>query len=163
MARVLSPWTSRGREWLRRAFGKADLSMSKGNPFLALRLSHDQQDALRANAAASGLTPSDLVRQLLAHHAEARRSHQEIPDAQPRKPTAAPVRRPRELSRPVRMQRALSILEGLLADYEDWQTNLPDSLQDSATGVALAEAIDNLQQAVDLLTATTLPRGFGRD
>ena len=45
--------------------------MSKGNPFLALRLPHEQQDALRAKAAASGSTLSDLVRKVLADHVAA--------------------------------------------------------------------------------------------
>jgi hypothetical protein len=137
--------------------------VSKGNPFLALRLSHDQQEALRMNAAASGMTLSDLVRQVLAAYGEGRRSHQEKPDAQSRKRVAAHLTRPRKPSRPVRLQRATCTLEDLLADYEDWQTNLPESLQDTATAVALAETIDNLQQVVDLLNATTPPRGFGRD
>jgi len=74
-----------------------------------------------------------------------------------------PARRSRQASRPVRLQRAVSEIEDLLADYEEWQANLPESLQDTATGAALVETVDNLQQAVDLLNAITPPRGFGRD
>ncbi len=134
--------------------------MSKGNPFLALRLARDQQDALRARAAESGLTLSDLVRNVLADHVAGLRVDEEIPDAEARKQK---VRRPRRPSRPARLRGAIGNLEDLLADYEDWQANMPDSLQDTATAVALAESIDNLQQAVELLNAITPPRGFGRD
>lgn len=137
--------------------------MSKGNPFLALRLSREQQDALRAIAATSGLTLSDLVRNVLADHVADQRLPEETAHAEPSLQKPAHVRRPRKPSRPVRLQGAISSLENLLADCEDWQANLPDSLQDTPTAVALAEAIDNLQQAVDLLQTINPPRGFGRD
>lgn len=136
--------------------------MSKGNPFLALRLTRDQQDALRADAEESGRTVSDLVRQLLAEHV-ARRGQLAASNVLSRRQGPTRARRSRQASRPVRLQRAVSEIEDLLADYEEWQANLPESLQDTATGAALVETVDNLQQAVDLLNAITPPRGFGRD
>lgn len=75
----------------------------------------------------------------------------------------AKLRRPRPPSRPVRLQRAIDELEDLLADYEQWQGNLPESLHETATAAALDETVDMLQQAVDLLNVITPPRGFGRD
>lgn len=135
--------------------------MSKGNPFLAVRLSRDQQDALSAKAAEYGVTLSDLVRQAVADYVAGRGLHLIIPDAQRGHQTIQ--RRPRKPSRPARLQHATGELEDLLEDYETWQANLPESLQDTATAAALAETIDSLQQAVEQLQAVTPPRGFGRD
>lgn len=137
--------------------------MSHGNPFLALRLARDQQEALRAQAAASSLTLSDLVRRILADHLAGRGPQPAQGKGRPRRDVVIRARRARRPSRPVRLQVAVSEIEELLADYEDWQARLPESLQDTATACALAEAVDNLQQAVDLLQATVPPRGFGRD
>jgi hypothetical protein len=136
--------------------------MSKGNPFLAVRLSHDQREALRVNASESGLTLSDLVRQVLTRHIEGGGELKLLP-ARSRLHMATHTKRARRASRPVRLQRAISEIEDLLGEYEDWQTHLPEPLEETATGYALAETVDNLQQAVDLLTAITPPRGFGRD
>jgi hypothetical protein len=137
--------------------------VSKGNPFLAVRLSREQQEALRANASESGLTLSDLVRQVLKEHVEGGGVELNVCDSQSRQPIPTRTTRVRKASRPERLQRVISEAEDLLSEYEDWQNSLPESLQDTATGSALAEAVDNLQQAVDLLTAITPPRGFGRD
>lgn len=136
--------------------------MSKGNPFLALRLTRDQQDALRASAAESGLTVSDLVRHVLADYL-AGRARPDAPDARSREYRAPRVTRPRKVSRPARLQRAASEIESLLADYEDWLARWPEALSDTTTAEVLAETIDSLQQAVDLLNTVTPPRGWGRD
>jgi hypothetical protein len=130
--------------------------MSKGNPFLALRLACDQHDAVRAKAAESGMTVSEMVRHAITHYVAAGG----LAPSPAQRRTAT---RPRAASRPVRLQRTINELEGLLADYEDWQANLPGSLEDTATAAVLAETVDNMQQALDLLNAITPPRGYGRD
>ena len=130
--------------------------MSKGNPFLALRLSPDQHDILRANAIESGITVSELVRQVIARYV-ASEDFRSAHVAQVRKTSS---RRP---SRPARLERAFNELGALLAEYYEWQENLPESLQESATAVALEDTIDRLSQAVDALIGAEPPRGFGRD
>lgn len=129
--------------------------MSKGNPFVALRLARDQQNALRAKADESGATLSDLVRHAIVHY---------LADVPPQLPARlGGVKRSRRASRPVRLQRAIDELEDLLADYANWQANQPESLQETPTADLSAETVDTLQQALDLLNAITAPRGFGRD
>jgi hypothetical protein len=135
--------------------------MSKGNPFIALRLSREQQDVLRVRAAESGMNLSELVRQAVARFVGDTEGQMESPDRRTRG-IDSPILR-RKQSRPARLQAATSELEDLLADYENWQANLPESLQATETAAALNEAIDLLQQAVDLLQQITVPRGFGRD
>jgi plasmid stability protein len=117
----------------------------------------DQHEALREEAARSGQTVSEFIRQILAAHV-----------AGPRSPATAAhvirrVKPPRRLSRPVRLQRAISDIEDLLADYEAWRDNLPESLQSTATAASLDDTIENLQQAADALNSIVPPRGFGRD
>ena len=129
--------------------------MSKGNPFLALRLSRDQQDMLRAKATESGISLSELVRQAVAGFARM------SPNTQAG--TGSNLRRQRKQSRPARLQSAISEIEDLLSDYENWQANLPESLQETQTAAMLNEAVDTFQQVVDLLQEITVPRGFGRD
>jgi hypothetical protein len=130
--------------------------MSKGNPFVALRLLPDQQQALRARAVTHGVTVSELVRQAVGRYlaeavdVDARKASRILPS----------LRLP---SRPVRLQRAIDDLDGLLAEYEEWVAGLPENLQDTATSGLLSETVDNLQQAIELLNAITPPRGFGRD
>lgn len=135
--------------------------MSKGNPFLALRLGRDQQDLLRAKAAESNMSLSELVRQLVAKFVEDPCQRPATVDGQVRGRSS--VGRRRRQSRPARLQGAISELEDLLADYENWQASVPESLQETGTAALLGEAVESLQQAVELLQQITLPRGFGRD
>ena len=135
--------------------------MSKGNPFLALRLPRDQQDVLRTRAAESGTTVSELVRQAIASFVADTGRQTASPDKR-RNGINNLSRRPKQ-SRPARLQAAISELEDLLAGYENWQTSQPESLQETGTAAALNDAVDLLQQAVDLLQQITVPRGFGRD
>lgn len=137
--------------------------MSKGNPFLALRLPRDQQDALRVRAAEAGITVSELARKLLGEQVAGQDSMPAAADGRRRTPGAPHGNRSRRPSRPKRLQQAIRDIEDLLADYEAWRERLPDSLDDTPTAIALTEAIDNLAQALELLTETTPPRGFGRD
>jgi rhamnogalacturonyl hydrolase YesR len=63
-------------------------------------------------------------------------------------------------SRPQRWRDAVDTLLTLQAEYAEWLTALPDSLQSSATAGAL-EAIVDLDLAP--LADVELPRGYGRD
>ena len=78
--------------------------------------------------------------------------------------TTTPVtrlRRPTDRrSRPQRWRDAVEMLLGLQADYADWLAALPDSLQGSATAVALEAIVD-----LDLTPLSDIepPRGYGRD
>ena len=79
--------------------------------------------------------------------------------------TAAPIvvrsQRPADRrSRPQRWRAAVAELLSLQAEYADWLTALPESLQDSPTADALQIIVD-----LDLagLADIDLPRGYGRD
>lgn len=135
--------------------------MSKGNPFLALRLPRDQQDVLRTRAAESGMSVSEFIRQAVASFAGDTGRQTASPDKRTGGSNSLSSR-PKQ-SRPARLQAAISELEDLLAEYENWQASVPESLQETGTAAALDDAVDLLQQAVDLLQQITAPRGFGRD
>lgn len=131
--------------------------MSKGNPFLAVRVAVEQQEALRQEAARSGRTISEIVRQILAAHLAGPSSPAPVVQVIRR------VKPLRKVSRPVRLQGAVGEIEDLLADYEAWRDNLPESLQSTPTAAALEDAIEYLRQATEALDSIVLPRGFGRD
>jgi len=61
----------------------------------------------------------------------------------------------------------LAAVEGeirlLIDEYQDWLERLPESLQDSGQAQVLAETIESLSSAADLLAEITPPRGFGKD
>jgi hypothetical protein len=76
-------------------------------------------------------------------------------------PSAVRSQRPTDRhSRPQRWRAAIAELLSLQAEYADWLTALPESLQDSPTA-------DSLEIIVDLdlagLADIDLPRGYGRD
>jgi hypothetical protein len=76
-------------------------------------------------------------------------------------PSAVRSQRPADRrSRPQRWRAAVAELLSLQAEYADWLTALPESLQDSQTA-------DSLEIIVDLdlagLADIDLPRGYGRD
>lgn len=81
----------------------------------------------------------------------------------PPSPAPAPSKRSRPLSRPARLSKIEADLRGLLAEYEVWMDNLPESLCDSGLASILSESIANLAEAADILSETQLPKGFGRD
>ena len=78
--------------------------------------------------------------------------------------TGAPAirtRRPADhRSRARRWNDAVAELTKLQAEYDAWLQNLPENLQDTATGEAL-RAISELD--LSELQAIVPPRGFGRD
>jgi chromosome segregation ATPase len=69
-----------------------------------------------------------------------------------------------------KLQEGVSELEELVIEYEDWQGNLPENLQSSATADKLEETVSALQDAKDTIESAIgdiegidLPLGFGRD
>lgn len=72
-----------------------------------------------------------------------------------------PPKRPR--SRPARLQVLAEAVQALHADYEAWLDNLPETLTDSPTGQRLAETVEQLEQASDILASIDPPKGYGRD
>ena len=77
--------------------------------------------------------------------------------------TPVPPRRPRKLSRPARLAAVEGEIRLLLDEYQDWLDRLPESLQDSGQAEILADTIESLSSAADLLAEITPPRGFGKD
>ena len=74
-----------------------------------------------------------------------------------------PVRIRRRLSRPARLSAVLLEVETLRDEYAGWLANIPDPLADTGPADLLAEAVEQLQTAVEILAGIHLPRGFGRD
>lgn len=73
---------------------------------------------------------------------------------------------------------ALSELNEVRAEYEDWRDNLPENLQESALGEKLNAIVDmdiesymgeplenwsDVESLLDEAEGADLPRGFGRD
>lgn len=68
---------------------------------------------------------------------------------------------------------AISDLADIQSEYQDWQDNLPENLQDSPTAELLTEVCDldldleidmgEYVNAVETAENLTLPVGFGRD
>ncbi len=80
------------------------------------------------------------------------------------KPEVAPkAKKSKPLSKPARLAKIEVEVRVLLADYESWMENLPESLRDSSVASVLEEAIANLTEAADTLADIRLPLGFGRD
>lgn len=71
-------------------------------------------------------------------------------------------RRPKKLTKPQRLKTAVDDLESLTAEYEYWLEALPENLSDSEMAAQLQETVEQLQEAVSMLDAIDLPRGFGR-
>lgn len=74
--------------------------MSKGNPFIALRLPREEEQSLRTRAKESGASLSQVVRDALAHYTTGNEKPAQI--------TSPPkAKRARAASRPVRLQRVI--------------------------------------------------------
>lgn len=73
---------------------------------------------------------------------------------------AKPKRRP--LSRPARLSGILQASETLLAEYQIWRENLPESLAETDQAESLNETVDLLEQAIELLAQIQPPLGYGR-
>ena len=66
-------------------------------------------------------------------------------------------------SRPDRLAAMTTSLKDLQGEYEHWLNALPDGLAESELADKLAETIEQLATAADILDGIDLPRGFGRD
>ena len=80
-----------------------------------------------------------------------------------RRPEATPPPRPRPPSRPRRLAALSAGVQQLRDEYQEWLSSLPESLEDSRQAQVLAEAVEQLEAVVDLLSEIQPPRGFGRD
>ena len=81
-------------------------------------------------------------------------------------PGLGPVQSQRKGRPPPRPKRLAAFERGIrdfLAEFEDWQDQLPESLRNSPQGEKLTDAIDKLTAVADLLADIELPLGFGRD
>ncbi|MBI3695996.1 MAG: hypothetical protein HY238_14295 [Acidobacteria bacterium] len=139
--------------------------MSKGNPFLALRLSPETIERLREMSVRQGRHVSDVAREALATGLLSDPAAASIAAAV-RHDTHRVAQRRSRSRKPSRIQRALTALEDLrqlLAEYVDWQASLPEFAEGSATGEKLDAAVEALEVAVDALEQLDLPRGYGRD
>ena len=68
----------------------------------------------------------------------------------------------KRLSRPKRLELVIRELEDLNQEYEYWLEVLPENLSESEQTSQLQDSIEQLQEAVSILNAIDLPRGFGR-
>jgi hypothetical protein len=78
-------------------------------------------------------------------------------------PPVPPPKTPKKLSRPKRLAALEEGVRCLLAEYEEWRGQLPESLEGTSQAEALDSAIEALAEAADLLAGIDAPRGFGRD
>jgi hypothetical protein len=69
----------------------------------------------------------------------------------------------RKASRPARLRSIESEIQVLLREYEEWAGRLPDSLESTAQADCLAETIERLEIAAQVLEEIQPPLGFGRD
>jgi hypothetical protein len=76
---------------------------------------------------------------------------------------ATPFKRKRALSRPERIDQALTEVQALAAEYEEWLQALPEQFQEGALADKLSDTVEKLNAAADLLGEIDAPKGFGRD
>ena len=69
----------------------------------------------------------------------------------------------RPTPRPARLQLLIGAVQTLHTEYLAWLDRLPETLVESPTGLKLADAVEQLEAAADLLAAVDPPRGYGRD
>ncbi len=72
-----------------------------------------------------------------------------------------------------RVEVALQALQEIKSEYEDWQSNLPENLQQSPVAEKLEEVcnldldvepeLSDLDEAISAAENVELPQGFGRD
>ena len=139
--------------------------MSKGNPFLALRLAPETMEHLREASSRQGRGVSELAREALARGllSDPATAHVGAAVIQDSSHVAGRRSRPRRRSRVQRVSTVLEELRELVAEYEDWRANIPDFAEGSATAEKLDAAVETLTAAVEALDEVELPRGYGRD
>jgi hypothetical protein len=102
-------------------------------------------------------------KRLYSDSAERQRAHRARLRDSLNSPVLPPIRQPRKRSRPARLAAVEDEIRCLLDEYQDWLDRLPDSLQESGQAQNLADTIESLSSAADLLAELTPPRGFGKD
>jgi hypothetical protein len=78
-------------------------------------------------------------------------------------PKPPPPKRSRQTSRPKQLTEIENKLQALLASYEDWRDQVPDSLEGTAQAEKLADTIEKLCAVVEMMADIDPPLGFGRD
>lgn len=140
--------------------------MSKGNPFLALRLAPETMERLRETSVRQGRGVSDLAREALARGLQSDPATAGVGAFITQDNSRVAQRHSgssRRRSRVQRLSMAIEELRSLLAEYEGWQSNLPDFADSSATAEKLEAAVEALATAADTLEELDLPLGYGRD
>jgi len=140
--------------------------MSKGNPFLALRVSPDTLARLRVVSEQCGRAVSDTAREALVRGLQAEDGNTAVVSAlldDRRRLAAQPASRTRKPTRHQRAAAATTELRQLLDEYSDWLGSLPDFAEGTATAAKLEAAIEALEAALEALEELDLPRGYGRD
>lgn len=138
--------------------------MSKGNPFIAVRLTPPDMDAVQTACRDEGVQISELVRIALREYLAGRALAIDLGGSWTLPPKARRVETSlRKSSRPARLQRLQQEARDLLDDYSAWQEALPENLEGSPTAERLQETVAALEQVCDLLGAVEPPRGYGRD
>lgn len=95
--------------------------------------------------------------------AERQKSYRARVSNQASTPHPAVPRKPKKVSRPARLVALETGIRTLLEEYEDWLSQIPETLEATAQVALLTEAIEKLTDAAELLAEITPPRGFGRD
>ena len=102
-------------------------------------------------------------RKIYENDAERKKAYRlRLSGSQNQSPLPVPSRR-RPPSRPSRLAAALSAVEALHDEYEEWLSAMPESLEGSILADRLRDTVDKLAQAVEVLSELDLPKGFGRD
>jgi hypothetical protein len=139
--------------------------VSRGNPFLALRVPSEMMELLREVSARQGRGTSDVAREALAKGLLSDPATACVGAALGRglHHGAESTPRPRRESRIQRTSSATDVIRQLLNEYEDWQSRLPEFAEQSATAEKLELTIEALGNALEILEDLDLPRGYGRD
>ena len=101
-------------------------------------------------------------KRIYSNPAERQKAYRERLSPERTPPPPLPVRK-RKVSRPARLCLIEQQLQDLLDEYIDWQSQIPESLVDSAQAGLLAQTIDELTEIVESIANVNPPRGFGRD
>jgi len=76
---------------------------------------------------------------------------------------SAPQKKRREPSRPKQLAEIADRVQRVLASYEDWRDQLPESIEGTSQADKVADTIEKLSAVADLMADIDPPLGFGRD
>ena len=102
-------------------------------------------------------------KRIYATRAEQMRAYRSRLTAAQPAPSGAQAPPQRPTPRSARLQALVEAVQTLHTEYLAWLDRLPESLAESPTGLKLAETVEQLEVAADLLAAIDPPRGYGRD